>query len=439
MPPVLLTALLKALLGVLRRLGWPRALVRMSTDEVHGYAAGIAFMLQARAWLLLRPSQPAWPVVHSGWVAAAADAAATRDAVAGRLHESDRVELVAEGPAGFARRDALYAGARRTIDIASYYVQSDETGRATVQALVACVARGVRVRLLVDRFMTFKKTCEVPGMEALLADIRAGGIEMRQWYDPVRRHDSNHRKMIVVDGAAALVGGRNFADHYRGNEWRDVDLVLEGPSVAPLAQLFESVWSSAGRTGAGPHSKSPWVDHVPAGIRTDPTMTFVLAAIGAAERRVEVELAYFVAQEPLIEALVQAQRRGVAVRLLTNSAESTDLPFATWTTYEGMRRLLEAGCAIHARRGAGRTLHCKYAVIDGRWVSFGSHNLDYYSPRFCCETNLVVDDARLGAQLLAFFDTGWAAATPMTLAEVLPYLPGAGAQRWFDRLFRDFQ
>jgi cardiolipin synthase len=412
-------------------------LTRLSTGEVQGYAAGIAYMLQARVWTLLR-REPPWRAVHRAWATAEGDTA-LRDALAGRLHDSDRIELVADGAEGFARRDVLYEGARHTIDIASYYVQSDDTGRATARALAACARRGVRVRLLVDRTMTFKKAREVPGMAALLAEMQQGGVELRQWQDPRRPYDSNHRKMIVVDGDIALVGGRNFADHYRGDAWRDVDLVLQGPVVAPLAQVFEAVWNGATRGGENAHSATPWLDFVPAGIRTDPMLRFVLAAVGAARASVALELAYFVAHEPLVDALARAARRGVAVRLLTNSAESSDLPFATWTAYEGMRGLLEAGGRVHARRGAGRTLHCKYVVVDGEWLSFGSHNLDFYSPRYCCETNLVARVARLGARLLAFFDSGWTEATALELDEVQSWLRGAGALRHFDRLFRDFQ
>jgi cardiolipin synthase len=442
MPPTVLTAVLAALLRTLRWLGWPRALVRLSFGEVNSYAAGIAYMLQARAWTVLH-RQPGWATVHRAWATSVGDAG-LRDSLAGRLDPTDQLELIARGGAGFERRERLYAAAAQTIDIASYYLQADDTGRATVHALTACVQRGVRVRLLVDRFMTFKKTQEVSELPALLSQAQAAGIELRQWHDPQWPYASNHRKMIVVDGLhdgrVAIVGGRNFADHYRGDAWRDVDLVLQGPSVAPLAALFDAVWVDAAPGAvARAHPQPPWLDHAPAGILGDPVLRFVLAAIGSARERVEIELAYFVAHDPLCDALVGAARRGVRVRLLTNSAESTDLPFATWTTGEGLRRLLEGGCQVHLRRGSGRTLHCKYAVIDGRWVSFGSHNLDYFSPRLCCETNLVVHDERLGALLQAFFETGWAEADTATPDAVDAWLRGAGAQRWFDRLFRDFQ
>lgn len=434
------TAFLSSLLLALRWLGCPAVLRRLGTGEVRGYAAGIAYMLQARAWTLLCGG-PSWPAVHLAWSVAERDAG-PRDSLAGRLQPNDKLELIVGGAAGFVRRDEMYAGARKTIDIASYYLQPDDTGRATLAALVACAQRGVRVRVLLDSFMTFKKAQEMPSLPAVLAEAQAAGIELRQWHDPTRPYDSNHRKMIIVDGTAALVGGRNFADHYRGDAWRDIDLVLQGPSVAPLAALFEAVWAGVapGAHGSDPaHPAPPWVDHVPGGLLSDPMMRFALSAIGAATERVELELAYFVAHPPLCDALVRAARRGVRVRMLTNSAESNDLPFATWTTAKGVCLLLEGGCQVRLRRGAGRTLHSKYAVVDGRWVSFGSHNLDYYSSRLCCETNLVVQDERLGALLLDVFEAGWAEAEPAALPEVHAWLRDATTQHGFDLLFRDFQ
>ena len=165
----------------------------------------------------------------------------------------------------------------------------------------------------------------------------------------------------------------------------------------------------------------------------------MLSAIGAARATVDLELAYFVAHEALCSALLRAAARGVRVRLLSNSAASHDLPYAVWTAYAGYRRLLQGGCAVHARRGAGRTLHSKYVLVDGQWVCFGSHNLDYYSSRYACETNLVVRDARLGAQVADFFESGVAQATPLTLDEVQDWLASHAARRHFDRVFRDFQ
>ena len=158
-----------------------------------------------------------------------------------------------------------------------------------------------------------------------------------------------HRKLIAVDGRTVIMGGRNFADHYRGDRWRDVDLVLEGPSAAPLADLFDQVWSATDEKGdvlpesPVPRARLPWVDYTPAAILEDPMMCYTLASIHAAEKTVDIELAYLAAQEVLCAALEAALRRGVRVRVLTNSAESNDMPFSTYTAHLGMRRLGGAG------------------------------------------------------------------------------------------------
>jgi phosphatidylserine/phosphatidylglycerophosphate/cardiolipin synthase-like enzyme len=410
---------------------------RLFAATARTYGVGLAYMLRARLWLAARDVPP-WPAIQDAW-AAAEGSAAVRDALCGSLGAPQRCELLADGAQSFERRRALYEGARRTLDIATYYIQSDVTGLATLRQLAACAARGVRVRLLVDRFMTGKKRQEVRGMEALFRDIRAAGIELAEWHDPHRPYDSNHRKIMVADAAVAIVGGRNFADHYRGDAWRDVDLLVEGDCAAPLARMFEAMWANAGRGGDTAHTMRPWYDRVPADIADDPVMRFVIAAIGCARSSVDLELSYFAAHDSLCGALERCARRGVRVRLLTNSAESNDLPFTVWTAYEGARRLLEAGCEVHARRGAGRTLHCKYVVVDDEWISFGSHNLDYYSARFCCETNLQVRDAALAAQLTTAFRQGLAQASALSLDEVRPWLATSVFGRGFDLAFRDFQ
>jgi cardiolipin synthase A/B len=398
----------------------------------------IAYMLKARCWTLLRGA-PRWRRLQAEWARAETDPT-LGEAIAGRLSPADLPRLITSGEQGFALREALYQQSARSVDIATYYLQPDDTGRATIAALAACAGRGVRVRLLLDRVMTSRKAAEVGGMDRLIADARAAGILVKSWHDPQRPYDSNHRKMIVIDDRTAVVGGRNVADHYRGDAWRDVDLAIEGPSVAPLGSLFEAIWAGSGAAPGGGFAASPWIDYVPADIMSDPIMRGVLSAVGAARHRIDLELAYFVAHDSLCGALARAAARGVRVRLLTNSAESTDLRYAAWTAYEGARRVLEAGGSVQVRRGAGRTLHSKYVVVDEEWVSFGSHNLDYYSPRYCCETNLVVRDGRLARLLTDVFETGAADATPLSLRQdVLPFLRRNRLLRAFDRGFRDFQ
>lgn len=437
MPRTLLARLVAGLLQLCRRLGWPAALARLSAQDVATYSAGTAVLLAGRAWLA-RQGGPSWPQLHRTWSAAAGDVA-LRDALAGRLRPQDGFTLTADGPAAFERRLALLAAARQGVDLSFYYVQADDTGRALMAALAQAAARGVRVRLLVDELASWRKEIEVPGTAQLLQQASDAGIAVRRWHDARRPHDTSHRKMMIVDGHTAVVGGRNIADHYRGTAWRDLDLELQGPVVQPLAELFDALWAAPPQAAGGPHSRGPWLDHVPAHIADDAPVRFALAAIGAATQQVCLELAYLVAQPPLMQVLCAAAQRGVAVQVLTNSAESNDLPFIGWTVADALLRLRAAGVQLRLRRGAGCTLHPKYLVVDGRWVSFGSHNLDYHSSRLCCETNLIVDDAPLAAALVGFFQSGWQQATPPAEGELERWHAGAGASRRFDRWFRDYQ
>jgi len=389
-------------------------------------------MLRARLWTL-RKREPGWQAINDAWHRRAADSIAESKAVP--LDGGDRIRVLTTGEEGFAVRAALYASASATIDLATYYIQADETGRATVQALAACVARGVRVRLLVDRGMTVHKEREVAGTLDLLAGARDAGIAVQQWRDPKRPYDAQHRKILLIDGGAAIVGGRNIADHYSGGDWRDADLLIEGPSAAALAPLFEAVW--AGETPS--RNGGPWVDYVPSRVTADEIAVATLAAIDGAHRSVDLELAYFVVPDALCDALARAARRGVRVRLLTNSAASNDLWFTVWAAHAAMERLIAAGCHVHARQGRGRTLHTKLVVVDGEWVTVGSHNLDYYSSRYCCETNLVARDARLAGALGAFFDAGLADAEAVSDDDARAVCRQSRVSRLFDRAFRDFQ
>jgi len=438
----LLTRSIALALRAARRLGALRVLREIPAREIDAYAHGVAYLIGARTWMLWHRAAP-WSAIHAEWrrsLAAGADA--VRAALSGALDPADRVRLLGDGPEAFAERARLYARARLTLDISTYYLQSDETGWSTVRELETCVRRGVRVRVLADRFMIGKKRREVEGIDQMLDALRRAGVELRLWHDPDRPFDSNHRKMVLGDGAICLVGGRNYADHYRDGSWRDVELVIEGPTAAQLAPLFERAWRGPGAATAdvGGSDPGPWVDHVPSRIGGDPVMRYVLACIELAARTVDLELAYFVGPAVLTKALCRAARRGVRVRLHTNSAETTDLPFATRAAYAGMAELLDAGVAVFARRGAGRTLHSKYMVADGAQVGFGSHNLDYYSSRFCCETNLQVRSAGLGRLLTEFFEAGLADSPPVDRErDIRPVLERDRALRRLDWALRDFQ
>jgi cardiolipin synthase len=396
----------------------------------------LAYILGARIWMI-RHGALRWRDIERVWQSGVAEARpeAVRAELSGTLHASDELKLLTDSGQAFFERQSLYNGAVASIDISTYYIQSDATGWSLARMLAECARRGVRVRLLLDRDMTDRKRLETEGLDALLAHLRDAGVEVRQWHDSTRRFDRNHRKVLLVDGSACIVGGRNFADHYRLGEWRDLDLLMRGPSVVELASVFDHAWHTVSL-----RTSPPWFDYTPEHITDDPTVRFVLACIESAESTIDAELAYLVGPAWLSNALVRAAGRGVRVRVLTNSAQSNDLPYTTYAAYLAMRQLIEGGVEVLVRRGSGRTLHSKYVVVDSEWVSFGSHNLDYYSSRFCCETNLHVRSERLAHLLEACFSEGMADSSRVDFhCEVLPFLRRAHAVRFFNWACRDFQ
>jgi cardiolipin synthase len=423
-------------LSLLRRLGVAPA-AAMSPEDLRGNAQLLSLGALGALWQSARRAPP-WAQISLAWERAAAQGDADDPALCGAFDPADRVRVVGDNARSFALRAQLHASARRTLDLSTYYLQRDDTGRAVVQQLLAAARRGVRVRVVADAAIVRKKQREGNGSEDLLAELRAGGVEVRAWHDPARPFDANHRKLLIVDGEHLLLGGRNIADHYAGDAWRDVEVLVQGPGAATAQDLFTRTFEGRPEPPAPPAALVRAT--TPRDLAAHATFVFLLRCLRSARRSVDVENAYLFAHPALVRAIAAATARGVRVRLLTNSAESNDLDFANYRLYTGFLPLLDAGATLHLRRGRGRTLHCKYFVADGRWVSLGSTNLDYYSPRYCTEANLQVRSEALGVALTEWFEEGLRDADEAHDRDGLARVRDAqGLGRVIDRLLRDTQ
>ena len=409
---------------------------RFTPGELRGNAYLLGSGILGALWQARRRA-PSWAEVSRAWERALAGGVGIDPALHGRFDPADRVELLTDNREAFALRSRLHAGARRSIDVATYYLQADETGRATAGELCAAAARGVRVRLVADETMVRKKDHEGGGVLRLVDELTAAGVAVHLWRDPARPYDANHRKLLLVDGEALVLGGRNLADHYAGPAWRDVELLIRGPSARRAEALFARTFSGAAGPGAEPGAILQAT--TPADLLCHVGFLYLLQCLRAAQRTVDLENAYYFSHEAVLRQLVAARRRGVRVRVFTNSAESNDLDHASYRLYAGFRALLDAGVEVWLRRGAGRTLHAKYFVIDGEWTSVGSSNLDYYSPRFCTEVNAHAQSVELGGALTAFFEEGLTDARRADAAEIDAALASLTFSRAFDALLPDAQ
>lgn len=327
-----------------------------------------------------------------------------------------------DGPASFKVRFGLMRKARKSIYIQSWAFYDDATGSAAADLLIAKRKEGLDVKIMVDG-----KTTAAHGA-AVLARMAAAGIEIVYFNDAARKYDGLHTKILLVDGAHAIVGGMNFGDDYShmgaGKKWRDTDLYYRGRVVGQTARFMAALWNAQVAAQdlthglMGPPSVLPakgrarmsFLADGPEGEAT--IMLAHLKAIAGASKVVNIENAYLITMPQLREALLAALRRGVKVNILTNSAESIDEPIVIAPILASLPELIAAGATVHLKRGD--TLHSKFMTVDGLFSIVGSFNLHPRSLRYEFELIVSALDARLAAGLDAAFAADMAAALPVT-------------------------
>ena len=289
---------------------------------------------------------------------------------------------------------ALIDGARQQIDLCTFLLDGDATGRKVAAALAGAARRGVAVRLLLDSIGSLKAS------RRLLRTLRAAGVQWR-WFMPLlhnpmrgRTNLRNHRKLLAVDGRWLWSGGRNIADEYFVGQpgtpaWADLSFTVDGPLAVEAHAIFADDWRMArGRfrrrervpaapppsaSDGAPPAGSVVAQLVPSGPdhAGDTLHALLLAAAWQAETRLLAVTPYFVPDEALIEAWCLACRRGVRVTLVVPRRSNHRL--ADWARERALRALVDAGGTV---RLAPAMVHAKAVVVDDRLALCGSANLD---------------------------------------------------------------
>lgn len=325
-------------------------------------------------------------------------------------HPGNSVRLLENGEEFFPRVFAAIAAARTRIYIETFILADDDVGEQLRSALSAAAARGVEVDVLADGF----------GSEPLGADYRArlaeAGVRLHI-YEPRRRlfglrtnlFRRLHRKIVLIDGSCAFVGGINFcSDQLLGSGPRalqDYAVELHGSVVADIERFVVRSSSAAYPAAAQSHAApltaageaSARVRFVTRDNHRHPTdiEREYRDAIQAARHEILIANAYFFPGYRLLRDLRNAARRGVSVTLVVQG--NPDLPIVTVAARWLYHYLVPAG--IRICEFCERPMHAKVAVIDGRWATVGSSNLDPLSLSLNLEANVVIDDAGFGAQL----------------------------------------
>ncbi|MBK6004793.1 cardiolipin synthase [Ramlibacter ginsenosidimutans] len=336
--------------------------------------------------------------------------------------------LLVDGAATF---DSIFAGiaaARDYVLVQFYILRDDRIGRELLARLLERAAAGVRVHLLYDEVGSFR----LP--RAYVGALRAGGVEVHAFHAVGRGagrlhlNFRNHRKIVIVDGRRAWVGGLNVGDEYLGRDprigpWRDTHLCIEGPAVQCVQVSFCEDWHwAAGRplrlqwdpveAAGGGHS----VLCLPSGPADElETCTlFFIAAIGHARSRLWVASPYFVPDEQFVTALQLAALRGVDVRVLL--PERSDNPLVGLSGWSYVEALEQAGVAMY--RYQDGFMHQKVTLIDDDWCTVGTANFDNRSFRLNFELTMAVLDRRLAAQVRAMLQRDFGRARRMRASEL---------------------
>ena len=385
---------------------------------------------------------------------------AIEEAIVGSpLTVGNRVQLLQDGPATYRAMLAAISAARDHINMETYILDDDDVGHRFAQALIAKQRQGVQVNLIRDSVGTvgtpaaFFERLAVNGIRVLEFNPLNPLTAQKDW----ELNQRDHRKLLIVDGRIAFLGGINISSVYSGGSskpavrtrterapvraaggapdgspaggveaglaWRDTDLQLQGPVVAELQKLFLATWAAQQGAPLAPKNYFPRLEHVGKqvvrAIGSSPDEPYsqiyatLLSAIASAETSVHITNAYFAPDPQLLAVLEAAAGRGVDVKLILPSQTDSWLVFHAGRGYYD--RLLHAGVKIYERRDV--ILHSKTALIDGVWATVGSTNLDWRSFLHNHELNAVVLGAEFGDQVRAMFEKDLAASEVITLEQ----------------------
>jgi cardiolipin synthase A/B len=334
----------------------------------------------------------------------------------------NRLMLLKNGVAYFPQLCADIDAAKHSIYLETYIYAADETGRMVADALRRAAVRGVAVRVLLDGY----GSAELP--PEWLDELREAKVQV-QWFrreispftlrrNRMRRLRRLHRKLVVLDGEVAFVGGINIINDISSSDGFDsprldyavrVQGVVAGQIQSTMRRLWGVVsWANFRRRGKEfrrfirERGKSEDAKGIALVLRDNlrhrhDIEDAYLKAMAGAQREIIIANAYFLPRRAFRQALIQAAQRGVRVMLLLQGrVEYRVQYYATHALYD---QLLAGGVEIYEYQPS--YLHAKVAVVDGRWATVGSSNIDPFSLLLAHEANLAVQDAGFAGELRA--------------------------------------
>jgi cardiolipin synthase len=339
----------------------------------------------------------------------------------------NNVKLLVANQAYDALEEAI-EGAQSHIHMLYYIFETDRTGARFRDLLVKKANEGVTVRLLVDgvgSFGTSHFMIPLTQVGGKFAEFLPVGQLSRHWHPNLR----NHRKIAVVDGQVGFTGGVNIGDEYTGRKrrvgkWRDAHIQVTGPAVNHLQEVFAEDWYFA--TGEDLISERYYPDQQPEGdqtvqiiasgpdTETQPLQRIFFTAITSAQQRIYLTTPYFVPDQAMLVALETAALRGVEVKLLLPHRSDMKLVLHAGRSY--YKELLVSEVQIYEYLPG--ILHAKTMVVDDRWATVGSANMDVRSFKLNFEVNAMIYGPEFNKELADVFHKDLMQARKVTLEEL---------------------
>jgi len=336
-----------------------------------------------------------------------------------RIIGANRIEILLNGNETFPAMLNAIRTAKATITFAQYLYEDGPIAYELAEAFADRCRAGVKVNILLDSHGAGKIPAEIPElMEKSGCEVvffrRINVLQFITPWELLRYNNRNHRRILVIDGWLGFTGGYGISAAWTGDgrtedHWRETNARVEGPVVQDLQSAFVESWREATGILLGGEAYFPRLEprgKVPAQIvKSSPLggsfqsyMLFLLS-ITSAKKSILITNSYFIPDERMMEALLNAAGRGVRVVVLVPGKIDHKITYRASRSNYG--RMLLGGIEIYEYRVA--LMHAKTMVVDGIWATIGSTNLDNRSFALNEELNLNFYDTELAGRLERIF------------------------------------
>lgn len=344
----------------------------------------------------------------------------------------NRMHVLTNGVETFSAIIQALNEATHHIHMQYYIWRDDAIGRDIQRILIEKARAGVEVRVIYDGVGSWHLR------DAYINELREAGVEIYAFLPVVlpfitsKVNYRNHRKIVVVDGKVAFMGGLNIGDEYLGKDpqlgfWRDTHLQVYGDAVYVLQAIFFMDWAFVKKEShfrleediyfpAHNEQERQFVQIAASGPDSEweTIMQVYFAAVASATKSVHITSPYFIPDDSILMAIKTAALSGIDVKLIL--PERPDHKIVFWATKSYLEELLDAGVKVYLyQRGF---IHAKILIVDGIVASLGTANMDIRSFYYNFEVNALIYDNQIVRDLEADFQQDLSESREVTIGEV---------------------